>query len=56
MVLMSENNTYAKNRGLSKGTTAPEFSTRDAYNNKISLNDILKNNRGLLIDFFRGTW
>jgi len=45
-----------KEIGLSIGEKAPELRTTDVYGNKIDSAEILQNNKGLLIDFFRGTW
>jgi peroxiredoxin len=53
---MNEDSSYARNKGLSVGETAPPFSTRDVYGNKINLDEILRTHNGLLIDFFRGAW
>ncbi len=35
---------------------APMIDIVDIYGKKINLTDILQENRGLLIDFFRGAW
>jgi len=42
--------------GLKTGIKAPTIDTVDINGEKINLNEILKENRGLLIDFFRGAW
>ena len=43
-------------KGLSVGSKAPMFDTNDIDGNNINLNQLLKNNQGVLIDFFRGNW
>jgi len=43
-------------KGLKTGTKAPMIDTVDIHGNKINLAEILQENRGLLIDFFRGAW
>ena len=43
-------------KGLKTGTKAPMIDTVDVHGNKINLAEILQENRGLLIDFFRGAW
>lgn len=53
---MSKSSNYADGKGLSVGETAPDFSTKDVDGNEIELKNILENNDGLLIDFFRGAW
>lgn len=47
---------YPNDKGLSEGTTAPNIHTRDIYNNEINLNKLLEENKGVLLDFFRGVW
>ena len=43
-------------KGLMTGSKAPMIDTLDIYGKIINLTDILRNYRGLLIDFFRGAW
>lgn len=43
-------------KGLKTGSKAPNIDTVDINGEKINLNEILNENRGLLIDFFRGAW
>jgi hypothetical protein len=43
-------------RGLSVGEIAPKISTKDINGNEINSEELLRENRGLLIDFFRGAW
>jgi len=43
-------------KGLKTGSKAPTIDTVDINGEKINLNEILKEKRGLLIDFFRGAW
>ncbi len=54
--MMSNKNNYAGDKGLSVGEKVPQFSITDGDGNKIDLSEILQNNKGLLIDFFRGVW
>ena len=42
--------------GLSLGENAPLFDTVDVFENQIKLKELLKRNRGILIDFSRGAW
>ena len=43
-------------KGLQIGSKAPMIDTVDIHGNKINLTELLQENRGLLIDFFRGAW
>jgi hypothetical protein len=43
-------------KGLSVGSKAPVFDTEDIYGNSINLIQLLKNFKGVIIDFFRGNW
>ena len=43
-------------KGLMTGTKAPMIDTVDIHGKIINLTDIIIENRGLLIDFFRGAW
>ena len=43
-------------KGLKTGSMAPMIDTVDIHGEKINLTDILQENRGFLIDFFRGAW
>ncbi len=43
-------------KGLLVGSQAPMIDTVDIYGKIINLTDVLRNYRGLLIDFFRGAW
>jgi len=42
--------------GLSAGSKAPLFDTKDIYGNEINLKNLLEVYDGVLIDFFRGNW
>lgn len=53
---MTSEETQKTNFGLSLGDKAPLIDTLDVLDNEINLIEILKSNRGLLIDFFRGAW
>lgn len=43
-------------KGISIDIKAPQINTVDLYDNPISLNDLLVEYNGVLIDFFRGNW
>lgn len=53
---MTEEHISTPKKGLTIGTKAPNFETVDIDKNEISLSNLLKNHRGVLIDFFRGNW
>lgn len=42
--------------GLAVGEKAPSFETMNTDKIAVSLDDLLKQNKGVLIDFFRGAW
>jgi len=42
--------------GLPINSRAPEITTFDVNGNELSLKKLLKDYRGVLIDFFRGNW
>ena len=42
--------------GLSEGSIAPVFDTKDIYGNEMNLVNLLEEYDGVLIDFFRGNW
>jgi hypothetical protein len=42
--------------GLTAGSIAPLFNTKDIYGNELSLKKLLEVYSGVLIDFFRGNW
>lgn len=42
--------------GLPINSRAPEITTFDVTGNEISLKILLKDYRGVLLDFFRGNW
>ncbi|MFX1443571.1 MAG: hypothetical protein ACFFHV_09175 [Promethearchaeota archaeon] len=44
------------NKGLPIGSKAPLIETTDIDDNEVNLAIMLKNHRGVLIDFFRGGW
>ncbi|MFX1340446.1 MAG: hypothetical protein ACFFDK_17690 [Promethearchaeota archaeon] len=44
------------NKGLPIGSKAPNIETTDIDENEVNLTVLLKNHRGVLIDFFRGGW
>jgi hypothetical protein len=43
-------------KGLPLNSTAPLIKTSDIYGNIIDFSMLLKENNGILIDFFRGNW
>ena len=43
-------------KGLTIGTRAPSIDTVDINGNEIKLDDLLKSNDAVLVDFFRGIW
>lgn len=53
---MSANNNSNIKRGIPIGSKAPSFETVDTEKKEISLENLLNNNKGVLIDFFRGAW
>jgi len=54
---MSTEHKYPDDKGdLPLGSKAPKINAKDTEGNKITLNKILDNHKGLLIDFFRGAW
>jgi hypothetical protein len=53
---MTEMKNSNKKRGLTIGIKTPHFSTIDIDHNKVTLEGLLKENKGILIDFFRGSW
>ena len=46
----------AEEFGLSLGVKAPSIETIDIFENTVNSEEILNENRGLLIDFSRGAW
>ncbi len=42
--------------GLSAGSIAPIFDTKDIYGKEMNLENLLGEYDGVLIDFFRGNW
>jgi peroxiredoxin len=44
------------NKGLSLGEKAPMIDIEDIDGENVNLNNFLNKYRGLLIDFFRGSW
>jgi len=42
--------------GLLKNSIAPLFDTKDIYGKEMNLENLLKEYKGVLIDFFRGNW
>ena len=52
---MTQSNT-SNQKGLNVGDTAPSFETVDIDKNEVSLTNLLKSHKGVLIDFFRGNW
>jgi hypothetical protein len=54
---MSTEHTYPDDKGsLPLGSRAPKINGKDTEGNKIRLDKILNEYKGLLIDFFRGAW
>lgn len=45
-----------ENIGLTIGSKAPIIDTKDVFDNEINLNTLLEKNRGVMIDFWRGSW
>lgn len=57
IAMMSTEHKYPDDKGdLPLGSKAPKINAKDTEGNKITLNKILDNHKGLLIDFFRGAW
>ena len=46
----------AANTALHVGQTAPDFTLASADGNPVALSDLLKQNRGVLLIFYRGYW
>jgi len=42
--------------GLPESSTAPLFDTKDIYGKEMSLENLLEDYDGVMIDFFRGNW
>ena len=53
---MSEEHISNPEFGLPKGTLAPVINTKDVFENIINLTELLRDNRGIIVDFFRGAW
>jgi peroxiredoxin len=53
---MTEIHDSTPNKGLSLGEKAPMIDTEDIDGENVNLNDLLNRFRGVLIDFFRGSW
>ena len=55
--MMTENiHTSTPNKGLTIGSKAPIIDTKDVFENEINLNKLLEKNRGVMIEFWRGSW
>jgi peroxiredoxin len=44
------------NAGLHAGQRAPDFTLSDANGKPVNLSELLKNNRAVLLIFYRGYW
>ncbi len=53
---MSDKEPLNSDERLPLDTNAPMIDTVDVFNNEINLTEILKENRGVIIDFHRGAW
>ena len=53
---MSEENISSPEFGLLIGTIAPVINTKDVFENIINLTELLRDNHGIIVDFFRGAW
>jgi hypothetical protein len=53
---MTELHISTPNKGLPIGSKAPLIDAQDIDGNDIKLANLLINNHGVLIDFFRGGW
>ena len=42
--------------GLPENSEAPKFDTKDIYGKNVNLENLLEENNGVMIDFFRGNW
>jgi len=56
MLHMDSTIKYPEHKGLKIGTAAPNVEAEDIDGTKINLKELLKENQGIIIDFFRGTW
>lgn len=53
---MSEEHISNPEFGLPIGTIAPVINTKDIFENIINSTELLRGNRGIIVDFFRGAW
>lgn len=54
---MTENLDNSNPDGLEVGTEAPDFTVTNVLNDQsFNLKEALKSHRGVLINFYRGTW
>ncbi len=53
---MSEEHISIPELGLPIGTIAPVINTKDVFENTVNLTELLRDNRGIIVDFFRGAW
>jgi len=53
---MSEEHISNPEFGLSIGTIAPIIDTKDVFENPINSTEMFRENRGIIVDFFRGAW
>ena len=56
ITIMTEEHISNPKYGLQLGTKAPQIDTNDIFDNQINLIKILKEYRGVILDFFRGSW
>lgn len=56
ILLMTEEHISNPKYGLNLGVIAPTIKKNDIFDNIINLIEILRNNRGVILDFFRGAW
>jgi len=55
-LLMTEEHVSNPKFGLPLGIKAPLINSNDIFEQNINLEDILRDHRGMILDFFRGAW
>ncbi|MFW9880339.1 MAG: hypothetical protein ACFFG0_45270 [Candidatus Thorarchaeota archaeon] len=53
---MSKEHISNPEKGLPIGSKAPIIEKNDVFENPINFLDLINNNRGVLLDFSRGSW
>jgi drug/metabolite transporter (DMT)-like permease len=53
---VASKNVPSSNSALRVGQTAPDFTLANAEDKPVALSDLLKQNRGVLLIFYRGYW